>query len=212
MKAAILALVLVWPVAVHGGHCVEALRMQAASDLGLDVQDVVVTLASTPLLSASSKDYTYRFASAPRGRVVVMATGTDGKTTSFTANVRVWGITLVAKHAIGRGAPLADSQFTIVRRDITDFSPVPRGSLAGQRARMPIPAGGVLTSERVEPIPVIHRGSDVTVVWAQGAIKVTRKGTALSDARMGDRLRVRIDGRTTIQSTVTGPNMCSVGI
>jgi flagella basal body P-ring formation protein FlgA len=211
MKTALLALALMWPAVAHSGYCVEALRKQAATELGLDEQDVVVTLASTPLLSGSSQEYAYRFASVPRGRVVVIATAADGRTMSFTADVRVWGITLVAKQAIPRGEQLSDSQFTIVRRDITDYTPVSRNSLSGQRARMAIPAGAALTSDRVERIPAIHRGSDVTVVSAQGRIKVTRKGTALGDAQIGERLRVRIDGRTTIQSTVTAPNLCVVG-
>ena len=79
------------------------------------------------------------------------------------------------------------------------------------RARTRIAAGAVMTTDRAEVIPPVDRGSSVRVVVSRGGVKVTRTGTALSDAQLGETVRVRVNSRKVIQAKVTGPNECVTG-
>jgi flagella basal body P-ring formation protein FlgA len=186
------------------------LRELAATHLGIDVEHVRVILDSPPGLEGPPDAYVYRFASTPRGRTVVKALSASHRELNFTAQFEIWDRVLVATRTVERGEVLDPAAFTQAEREITRVTPVRPGELETLRASRRIAAGSVLAESLVEPIPLIARGSQVTVVARRGALKVSRKGEALKDAHRGDVVRVRVDRRTIVRATATGPGLCSV--
>ena len=72
--------------------------------------------------------------------------------------------------------------------------------------------GTILVGDQVEVTPLVHRGSPVTRVAESSTIEVARKGTALTAARLGEVVRVRVDRRTIIAAVVVGPGLCRVNL
>lgn len=187
------------------------LRQLAASQLGLDTSRVTLALIDLPRLSGPARDYTFKFAAIPRGRTVVRATSPHHRDVAFSVQIDIWEDVLVARVPVARGATLSLEDFTMVRREVTHSVPVSTFEPATKRARRRIPAGSILVSDAMESIPDVHRGDRVTLVAVSGAVRVTRSGVALKDARIGESVRVRLDARTTIPAIVTGPRLCEVG-
>ena len=98
-----------------------------------------------------------------------------------------------------------------MRREVTHTNPVATFDPSTKRAKRCIPAGRILALDAMEDIPDVHRGDRVTLVSIVGAVKVTRPGVALMDARIGETVRVRLDKRTIVPATVTGVRMCRIG-
>lgn len=63
--------------------------------------------------------------------------------------------------------------------------------LSQVRTSRSIPAGTVITSRLVEPIPLIEAGGLVSIAIETPTVKITTSGTALDAGRIGDRIRVR---------------------
>jgi flagella basal body P-ring formation protein FlgA len=201
---------------ICAGHAVATndptpvLRELAATYLGLDVGHVRVILDSPPGLEGPPEAYAYRFASTPRGRTVVKALSPSYRDLNFTAQFEIWDQVLVATRTVERGEFLDPAEFKLVEREVTRVTPVRSGELETLRASRRITAGSMLVESLVEKIPLIQQGSQVTLVARRGALKVSRKGEALKDAHMGDVVRVRVDRRTIVRATATGPGLCSV--
>jgi flagella basal body P-ring formation protein FlgA len=209
----LLTFALLWGAAARasGDELERSLQARAAGALGVAAEDVEVLLASTPNFARPLVEYDLRFTAIPRGRVVVQASAPSAPSLSFVADVRVKGDVPVAARRIDRGTELQPDMFVTARRDITDCSPLRLDEVSGQRSRRVIVPGAVLTTDLAEPVPLIDRGSPVTVVAQQGAVRVSRSGVALSDARLGEPLRVRLDRRTVIATIVTGRGLCTAG-
>lgn len=113
---------------------------------------------------------------------------------------------LVARRPLARGeSPLADD-FTASRRRVPGLAvgyPATPEALAGRKLRRPITAGELLKADALEPIPLVRRGQQVTLIARAGGIDVRVAGIALSDAGAGDRLRMQnpASGRT-VEGTV----------
>lgn len=101
---------------------------------------------------------------------------------------------LTLKHPMERGKVLAPDDLEVVRMDtgrlmhgyFTDVSAVVGNTLKRSAA-----GGTVLTHALVREPPVIVHGQRVALVSSATGIAVQAPGEALSDARIGDRLRVR---------------------
>ena len=209
--------ILIGALIVFGGGTAAAqtpkaiLRQLAASQLGLDTSNVSVALTGKLALSGTPADYTFKFAAVPRGRTVVRASSPEHRSVAFTVRVDIWEDVLVARVPLARGATLNPNDFITVRREVTHVTPAGASALSTKRTRRRISAGSVLVADVIEGIPDVKFGDRVTLVAVSGAVRVTRRGVALKDARIGESVRVRLDKHTIIPATVTGPRVCEVG-
>jgi len=99
----IAALLLLAPTAAVADDLTTLLRDLAAAELGLDPLHVKVVVDNPPQLATGIDEYTFRFASAPRGRTVVRARAIDQRSLSFTADVQIWADVAVALRLVDRG-------------------------------------------------------------------------------------------------------------
>ena len=117
--------------------------------------------------------------------------------------------TAVATRPLAPGAALAEADVALVPRVRWD---VPRQGrerpAAGWIVRRPVAAGGSLEPPVTAPPPLVAAGSRVRLVVTGGGVSVALDGVALQDARLGQRVLVRRDGRARpLWGTVAGPGL-----
>lgn len=99
--------------------------------------------------------------------------------------------TPVLVRTVERGQILSATDFDIERLPVA----VARGALtpaeaAGQEATRRLVAGVPVRSGDVAAARLVHRGETVTIALVSGALRITSPGRALSDAGLGEPVRV----------------------
>jgi flagella basal body P-ring formation protein FlgA len=200
------------PGVAASDELMRTLQQLAANHLGCDTAQVRVILADRPQLAGPLSDFTLRFASEPRGRTVVRAVSPEHRDLSFSVDIELWSEVAVARSRIARGTPLDTSLFEFATREISHLTPVLPSQIPHLRARRAMAPGAILSTASTERIPLIRRGSRVTLQANRGGVRISRLGTALADADLGETVRIRIDRRTIIPATVADTNLCSVSL
>jgi len=125
---------------------------------------------------------------------------------TVTADTRFFREVLVSTRNVRRGEVLQAEMFELEECDITkqnegyffDFA-----DLEGARAKRSIGANRVVTQRHVEPVPVILRGEEVTLILETDNVRLSIKGKALQDGGIGQQIRVRNgDSRKVLQGEV----------
>ena len=125
---------------------------------------------------------------------------------TVTADTRFFREVLVSTRNVRRGEALQAEMFELEECDITkqnegyffDFA-----DLEGGRAKRSIGANRVVTQRHVEPVPVILRGEEVTLILETDNVRLSIKGKALQDGGIGQQIRVRNgDSRKVLQGEV----------
>jgi flagella basal body P-ring formation protein FlgA len=102
----------------------------------------------------------------------------------------------VATRPLAAGERLAESDSRVETRWIPGPPPARSAEdILGWETRRPIATGDALVRPAVAPPRVIEAGSPVTVTWERGGVRLAMAGVALSGARAGEPVRVRLDGR-----------------
>jgi flagella basal body P-ring formation protein FlgA len=118
----------------------------------------------------------------------------------------------VAARRLNKGVAASCADFRLERlavrrvpaRALTLPCDVPPGTVALRE----IAEGDVIRRHDVGIAPEVMAGSTVRVVVVAGAIRVTSVAVALTDARVGEQVPVRLDHpRRTVQARATGPGM-----
>lgn len=120
----------------------------------------------------------------------------DGQTIPYTATarVRVWSNAAVSARRIKRHDTLGEGDVRLERREVTNavdgyFATIEE--VMGMRTTRVISGGGLLMMSSVEPVPLVSRGSDVSVMIVIGAVAITSRGKALEDGDLGSLIDVR---------------------
>jgi flagella basal body P-ring formation protein FlgA len=121
---------------------------------------------------------------------------------------------LVSAHRIEGGATVRGADARLESRDVLPLGCAPLLELPATqawRARRAVAEGEALCASNVEPAPDVERNSPVTLTARNGGIQVSRVLTASSDARTGERVRLR-DAATGVNviGIVTGPGAARV--
>jgi flagella basal body P-ring formation protein FlgA len=66
---------------------------------------------------------------------------------------------------------------------------------AGWQVRRPLAKGEPISAPAIVPPTVVAAGDPIQVSWDRGAVRLRLDGVALHAARIGDPLRVRVEGR-----------------
>jgi flagella basal body P-ring formation protein FlgA len=116
---------------------------------------------------------------------------------------------LVSAHTLETRAVVTARDATSAERDVLALGCEPLGTLAPNvrwRTTRRLATGEPLCASTVEPAPDVERDAAVTLTAQRGAIRVSRVLTADSDARAGERVRLRDrDSGATLMAIVTGP-------
>lgn len=166
-----------------------------------DSIDVDVTV---PALAARASDVAhfsvdlYGTAKAVVGTVPVKVTLLlhDGRTIPYTATarVRIWSNAAVSARRLKRHETLNEGDVRLERREVTnaiDGYFAAADEVIGMRTTRVISPGGLLMLSSVETVPLICRGSDVSVMIVIGAVAITSRGKALEDGYLGCLIDVR---------------------
>ena len=127
-------------------------------------------------------------------KVGVMGGGRMQKEMSVTADIRHFGQVLVADIGLRRGEALSSEAVALAERDITrnrDGFFTDSAELDGLRMRRAIRPGNVLTQRHVEPVPVVERGDEITLIAGNAQLQISLRGEAMQDGGIGERIRVR---------------------
>lgn len=145
----------------------------------------------------------------------VRCTGPRPWTVYQRASVRIFGDVLVANRFLAAGTVLNRADFRVERRDLTalvgGYETAPE-NLLGKRLRSAFAAGAVISPNAVKTVPLVRQGEIVTLVVRQAGMEVSSSGTALSDAELGQRVRVRNESsKRVVEGTVTAQRRVEVG-
>jgi len=133
----------------------------------------------------------------------------------LSANIQIHDQVLVAKRFLRRGTILNAADFQSERREL---STLPGGyetdpqQLIGRQLQRALMTGKVISPRAVKMQPEVRRGETVTLVAGQNGIKITSSGIALSDAGIGEQLRVRNENsQRVVEGKVTANRRVEVG-
>ena len=147
--------------------------------------------------------------------VGVRCPGPQSWTVYQRANVRVFDQVLVAGRFLSKGTLLSAADLRSERRELSalasGFETAPE-ALIGKQLRQALNAGAVIPPQIVKTPPAIRLGETVTLIIRQGGMEITSAGTALSDAGLGERLRVRNQtSKRIVEGTAIGNHRVEVG-
>ncbi len=130
------------------------------------------------------------------------------------SEVAVYRQIAVASRSLGRGHQLAAGDITLAVRNTGQlrqgFVTQPEAAL-GMALRRPLQAGDPVRLSQLEAPTVVRRGDQVRLKARTGTITVDTKGTALSDGRVGEQVRVRNDSsERVVRGRVIGPGAVEV--
>lgn len=128
--------------------------------------------------------------------------------------IHVFAPVLVTTQSIAKGEALTISNTAIEECEITSLSDdIQTGSpTIGIVAKIPIGQGTAVRGSWVAVPPAIHSGDNVIVVVCVGAVRISDKGTAISDGRTGEQIKIRLQGNTTreVSGTVVSPGLVEI--
>jgi flagellar basal body P-ring formation protein FlgA len=126
--------------------------------------------------------------------VQVACSGLSGWTILVPAQVIVYRPVAIARRDLSRGTLIASDDLTLEILDMSQyrqgFSREPK-DIVGKELKYPVTKGSTFRTSVLDSPLVIKRGDDVSVEALAGSIQVVAKGTAVSDGRLGQMIRVR---------------------
>jgi len=164
-------------------------------------------------LAACQQDIAFSLqdTAGPGGSVTLNCECKDspGWTVHLSAQVDIYRPVPVAVKSIGRGdlIDIAD-----IRMEARNISQIPEESLlttrdiSGKAAKRMINAGDVIRPTLLDQPKAISRGENVTITANSGGIQVVMQGTAMTDGKLGQQIRVRNNqSERIISARVVGP-------
>ena len=86
-------------------------------------------------------------------------------------------------------------------------------SLIGQQLKYAVPMGAALSQNKVNPEKIVRRGDLITLPAQAGEMEVRMNGTALSDASLGQRIRVKnSSSKRVVEGIVDAPGIVRVSM
>lgn len=132
-----------------------------------------------------------------------------------SAKVHLFGQVLVSSRFLSKGTILSAADLKLERRELSALSgryETAPERLLGKQLRQALTMGAVVAPQAVKTLPLIKQGETVTIVMRHGGMEVSSSGIALSDAELGQRLRVRNEtSQRVVEGTVTANRRVEVG-
>lgn len=129
---------------------------------------------------------------------------------SFTVKVHVNATVYVAAHRLNRGILLSERDLLAKEYDLASLRGLPetaKEKLIGARLRHTIREGQIVTSDALEPVPLVRRGDAVVIVAKRGTLVVTAFGVARENGAMGEVVQVEnLQSKRVVHARVKGNN------
>ena len=85
--------------------------------------------------------------------------------------------------------------------------------LIGQKLKYAMSMGTVINNNSVRPQKIVRRGEQIMLVAAVGEMEVRMSGTALADAQLGQRVKVKnSSSKRVVEGIVEGPGIVKVAM
>jgi flagella basal body P-ring formation protein FlgA len=85
--------------------------------------------------------------------------------------------------------------------------------VVGQQLKYPVAMGAVINQSTVKPEKIVHRGQMITLIAVAGSMQVKMNGTAMSDACLGQRVRVKnSSSKRVVEGVVDAPGVVRVNL
>jgi flagella basal body P-ring formation protein FlgA len=108
--------------------------------------------------------------------------------------VKIYENVPVANKAIARGKVIQAEDVDLIRKDASIYAEneLPKlEDIINRKSVQNIGKGSIITNKCYASANSIHRGEQVTVISQIGGVRVSAKGSALNDAQVGDKIRVK---------------------
>lgn len=182
--------------------------------LEADVEVQEITLGQAMFLNPETEKLSLESAGQiSPGRVSLRLTvssleGRVLRQTTLNAVANVWKVIPVAARPMApRDGELGEDRVVFERRNLAYVHGQPwDGKGQAMRVRTVVNTGMPLTSENLEPMPLIVKGDQVTLVWSGRHIHLTMPVTAVTDGSRGGRITVRnVQSGKEIAAVVVDP-------
>lgn len=134
---------------------------------------------------------------------------------NLSANVRVFAPVVVTTKHVARGEELTAANTRVEEREVTlhadDLISAPLEF--GLTAAAPLQEGQVLQSAHVKARPAIRSGDGVTVLVTGETVRLSERGAAVQDGRVGERIKVRLAGEVReVRGIVRAPGLVHIDL
>lgn len=130
--------------------------------------------------------------------------------------VRVFKLVLVASKPLSSNHLLKQGDIKLQQRDIgsLQYGYLSNPNLViGQQLTSPISMGSVIKPNGLHAQNIVHRGEQIMLVAMAGQMEVRMSGTALADATLGQRVRVKNStSKRIVEGIVGAPGIVEVSL
>lgn len=159
----------------------------------------------------------------PRGQVSlghqsvgVKCSGDIPWTVYVPVNVKLMQAVVVASRPLPAKHILTEQDLTVRMVDVSRLRQTyvsDRSLLTGQQLKHSVSVGTVIGQNNVKPEKIIRRGEMITLVAEAGSMQVKMNGTALSDAILGQKIRVKnSSSKRVVEGVVQAPGLVKVSL
>jgi len=130
--------------------------------------------------------------------------------------VKLFKPVVVTTKALAARHIITTADVSLKRVDVGAFK---RGYLSdmslviGQQLKYPLSTGALLNRNNVKPEKIVRRGDLITLIAEAGSMSVRMNGTALSDASLGQRIKVKnSSSKRVVEGIVDAPGVVRVSL
>tara|TARA_R100001591_G_scaffold63702_1_gene73397 strand:- start:32656 stop:33420 length:765 start_codon:yes stop_codon:yes gene_type:complete len=128
--------------------------------------------------------------------------------------IKVMQPMVVIARPVSANHVLTEQDLRIEQRDIGNLRQGYMANIAavvGQQAKYSLGMGTVIQKNHLRPLNVVKRGESIVLVASAGTMEVRMQGTAMADAGIGDRVRVRnLSSDRVVEGVVDSPGVVRV--
>lgn len=128
--------------------------------------------------------------------------------------IKVMQPMVVISRPVSANHVLTEQDLRIERRDIGNLRQGYLANIAaavGQQVKYSLGLGTVIQPNHLRPLNVVKRGETIILVASAGTMEVRMQGTAMADASLGDRVRVRnLSSERVVEGVVDAPGVVRV--
>jgi len=130
--------------------------------------------------------------------------------------VKVFKTIVVANRSLSANHIITESDIKKQTRDVGDLR---RGylsdtkQLVGQQLKYSMSMGAVINPNSIRPQKIVRRGEQISLVASVGGMEVRMNGTALADAQLGQKVKVKnSSSKRVVEGIVAGPGIVKVAM
>lgn len=128
--------------------------------------------------------------------------------------VKVFKSIVVASRSLNANTILTEDDLMMTRRDISVLRQayvMDINQLVGQQLKYATTAGSALKVNAVKQQKIVRRGEHIMLVASVGTMEVRMSGTAMSDAILGQKVKVKnSSSKRVVEGIVKGPGLVQV--